>query len=73
MKRNYIYIPMMICFCITYCKTPMSITANPSDHTNANGTIGSAKMTSQMPAKNNNVPVKPGTIRLPNDTVQVKQ
>jgi hypothetical protein len=44
------------------CKEPMQITANPSDHTNASGTLGSAKMTTEMPPKANNQRV-PDTIR----------
>jgi hypothetical protein len=58
---------------IISCKNPMSITANPDDHTNASGTAGSAKMTNQLPPKNNNVRVKTDSIKLPNDTVRVKQ
>jgi len=55
------------------CKTPMPITANPDDQTNAAGTLGSAKMTTQLPPKSNNVRVKPDTIKMPNDTMHLKQ
>lgn len=55
------------------CSSPMPITANPDDHTNAGGTAGSAKMTNQLPPKNNNVRVKSDSIKLPNDTARVKQ
>jgi len=58
---------------MAYCKTPMPITFNPDDQTNANGTIGSAKQTNQLPPKNNNVRMKSDTIKLPNDTVRTKQ
>ncbi|WP_205510209.1 hypothetical protein [Longitalea arenae] len=59
--------------CLAYCKNPMPITANPDDHTNASGTAGSAKMTNQLPGKNNNVPLKLDTIKLPNDTLRGRQ
>jgi hypothetical protein len=55
------------------CKSPMPITANPDDNTNAGGTAGSAKMTNQLPQKNNNVRVKTDTLKLPRDTTRVKQ
>jgi hypothetical protein len=58
---------------IISCNSPMPITANPDDHTNASGTGGSAKMTNQLPPKNNNVRAKPDSIKLPNDTLRVKQ
>jgi hypothetical protein len=51
----------------------MPITFNPDDHTNASGTAGSAKMTNQLPAKNNNVRMKADTIKLPYDTLHIKQ
>jgi hypothetical protein len=51
----------------------MPITFNPDDHTNASGTAGSAKMTNQLPPKNNNVRIKADTIKLPNDTLRPKQ
>jgi hypothetical protein len=51
----------------------MPITANPDDHTNASGTAGSAKMTNELPAKNNNVRIKTDSIKLPKDTLRVKQ
>lgn len=59
--------------CIAACREPMSITANPDDHTNASGTAGSAKMTNQLPPKAGNVKVKTDTIKLPNDTARVRQ
>ncbi|SEN06589.1 hypothetical protein [Niastella yeongjuensis] len=46
--------------------------ANPDDQTNAGGTLGSAKMTNQLTPKNNNVRVKPDTIKMPNDTLIIK-
>ena len=73
MNRNTLYILGLFCICMAYCKTPMPITFNPDDQTNANGTIGSAKQTNQLPPKNNNVRMKSDTIKLPNDTVRTKQ
>jgi hypothetical protein len=71
MKRlNYML--GLVVLCMAYCKT-MPITGNPDDHTNASGTAGSAKQTNQLPPKNNNVRVKTDSIKLPNDTLRVKQ
>jgi hypothetical protein len=58
---------------MAYCKTPMPVTFNPDDQTNANGTPASAKSTYQLPPKNNNVRIKQDTLKLPNDTVIVRQ
>jgi len=69
-KSSYL-IGLVILF-MAYCKSPLTITANPDDQTNAAGTLGSAKMTTQMPPKSNNVRLKPDTIKLPNDTVIIK-
>ena len=73
MNRNTSFICGLFCLCMAYCKSPMPITFNPDDHTNASGTAGSAKMTNQLPAKNNNVRIKADTIKLPNDTLRPKQ
>jgi hypothetical protein len=73
MNRNTSFIVGLFCLCMAYCKSPMPITFNPDDHTNANGTAGSAKMTNQLPPKNNNVRIKADTIKLPNDTLRPKQ
>jgi hypothetical protein len=73
MNRKTSYILALLCLCMNYCKTPMPVTFNPDDQTNANGTIGSAKQTNQLPPKNNNVRIKADTIKLPNDTVRTKQ
>lgn len=73
MKRYPLYILILFCLSMAYCKTPMPITFNPDDQTNANGTIGSAKQTIQLPPKNNNVRIKSDTIKLPNDTLHTKQ
>jgi hypothetical protein len=51
----------------------MPVTFNPDDHTNASGTAGSAKMTNQLPPKNNNVPLKLDSIKMPSDTTRPKQ
>jgi hypothetical protein len=72
MKQNALYMLGLVVLCMAYCKSPMPITANPDDQTNAAGTLGSAKMTTQLPPKNNNVRMKPDTIKLPNDTVIIK-
>ena len=72
MKNKLSYIPGLIFLCTVCCKTPMQFTANPDNQTNANGTLGSAKMTNQLPPKSNNVRMKPDTIRMPNDTVIIK-
>jgi hypothetical protein len=72
MKQNALYMLGLVVLCMAYCKSPMPITANPDDQTNASGTLGSAKMTTQLPPKNNNVRMKPDTIKLPNDTVIIK-
>ncbi|AEW03208.1 hypothetical protein A4D02_04155 [Niastella koreensis] len=72
MKTRLSYIPRLFLLCMICCKTPIHFTANPDDQTNANGTLGSAKMTNQLPPKSNNVRLKPDTIRLPNDTTIIK-
>jgi hypothetical protein len=73
MNRNAAFFFGLFCLCMAYCKSPMPITFNPDDHTNASGTAGSAKMTNQLPPKNNNVRMKADTIKLPNDTLRPKQ
>ncbi len=72
MKHKLSYTWGLVLLGMVCCKTPINFTANPDDQTNANGTLGSAKMTSQMPPKNNNVRMKPDTLKLPNDTVIIK-
>jgi hypothetical protein len=73
MNRNTLYILALFCLSIAYCKTPMPITFNPDDQSNANGTIGSAKQTNQLPPKSDNMRMKFDTIKLPKDTVRTKQ
>jgi hypothetical protein len=73
MNQNSSYLVVLVILCMAYCKSPMPITANPDDHTNASGTAGSAKMTNQLPAKNNNVRIKSDSIKLPTDTLRRKQ
>ena len=73
MNQRSSYMLGLVILCMAYCKSPMPITANPDDQTNASGTLGSAKMTSQLPPKNNNVPIKSDTIKLPTDTVRRRQ
>jgi len=73
MKLNTLYIPVLLLLSLVYCKSPMPVTFNPDDHTNASGTAGSAKMTTQLPSKNNNVRVKTDSIKMPNDTMRIRQ
>lgn len=73
MKQKYSYLLVLVLLGLAYCKSPMPVTFNPDDHTNASGTAGSAKMTNQLPAKNNNVRIKTDSIKLPNDTARVRQ
>ena len=73
MKHKSSYLPGLVFLCLFACKSPMPITANPDDQTNAGGTLGSAKMTNQLPPKSNNVRVKPDTIKMPSDTLRPKQ
>ena len=54
------------------CNSPMPITANPDDHTTTTGTVGSAKMTTQLPEKaGKNLPIK-DTIRSTTDTLRMQ-
>jgi hypothetical protein len=73
MKRNTLYISGFLLLSLAYCKSPMPVTFNPDDHTNASGTPMSAKSTNQLPPKNNNVPMKLDTIKMPADTTRPKQ
>ncbi|HUP12720.1 MAG TPA: hypothetical protein VM187_10920 [Niastella sp.] len=73
MKRYTPYIFGLMLLSLAYCKSPMPVTFNPDDHTNANGTPMSAKSTTQLPSKNNNVPMKLDTIKMPNDAPRPKQ
>jgi len=50
------------------CKSPISITANPDDQTATSGTAGSAKMTTQLPPKPDNVKL-PDTLKMKRDTL----
>lgn len=73
MKRNTLYILGFLLVGMAYCKSPMPVTFNPDDQTNANGTPMSAKSTMQLPPKNNNVPMKLDSIKMPRDTSRPKQ
>jgi hypothetical protein len=53
---------------ISSCKSPISITANPDDQTSTSGTAGSAKMTTQLPPKPDNVKL-PDTLKMKRDTL----
>ncbi|HYH02848.1 MAG TPA: hypothetical protein VEC37_07085 [Bacillota bacterium] len=69
MKRfNYIIYLVFAAVIIISCKEPLNITANPDDHTNASGTLGSAKMTNQLPAKSDNMKI-PDTIARKRDSL----
>jgi hypothetical protein len=50
------------------CKGPINITANPDDHTNTSGTLGSARMTNELPRKSDNMKI-PDTISRTKDTI----
>lgn len=58
---------IILLFAAISCKSPMPITANPSDHTNASGTLGSAKMTTELPKKADNMKV-PDSIKVKDST-----
>ncbi|MHA4846979.1 hypothetical protein ACX0G7_22615 [Flavitalea antarctica] len=49
-------------------KGPINITANPDDHTSTSGTIGSGKMTNELPKKSDNMKI-PDTISRARDTL----
>jgi hypothetical protein len=72
MKRNTLYILGFLLLGLAYCKTPMPVTFNPDDQTNANGTPMSAKSTNQLPPKNKNYPMKLDSIKMPADTSRPK-
>ena len=54
---------------MTSCKGPVNITANPDDHTSTSGTIGSGKMTNELPKKSDNMKI-PDTISRSQDTLR---
>jgi hypothetical protein len=51
------------------CKSPIAITANPDDQTATSGTAGSARMTTQLPPKRDNIKL-PDTLKM-KDTMRV--
>jgi hypothetical protein len=53
---------------IVSCKGPINVTANPDDHTNTSGTLGSAKMTTELPKKSDNMKI-PDTIARKKDSL----
>jgi len=53
---------------IVSCRGPINITANPDDHTNTSGTLGSARMTNELPRKSDNMKI-PDTISRKKDTL----
>jgi hypothetical protein len=52
------------------CKSPMPVTAHPDNQTFTSGTAGSAKMTTEMPHKPENVVIKPDTSKIKMDSVR---
>ncbi|HTE26706.1 hypothetical protein [Flavitalea sp.] len=54
---------------IAGCKGPINITGNPDDHTNTSGTLGSARMTNELPRKSDNMKI-PDTISRTKDTLR---
>jgi hypothetical protein len=67
---------MKIAFCIAVltltigsCKGPVNITANPNDYTSTSGTLGSGKMTNELPKKSDNMKI-PDTISKTKDTLR---
>jgi len=62
---------MILCWLIGSCESPVHITANPDDQTSSSGTAGSAKMTTQLPPKPDNMKL-PDSLKLP-DTAKVKR
>jgi hypothetical protein len=51
------------------CSHPINITANPDDHTTTSGTLGSARMTNELPRKSDNMKI-PDTIARTKDTLR---
>ncbi|MEJ7769558.1 MAG: hypothetical protein WKF89_17190 [Chitinophagaceae bacterium] len=62
MKLIYFFAILIVTF--SCCDTPKSITANPSNQSNTSGTLGSAKMTNELPLKTDTSTVKQDSIRL---------
>jgi len=60
---------LVLCIILTSCKGPIKITANPDDHTNTSGTLGSAKMTTELPKKSDNMKI-PDSISRTKDTLR---
>ena len=48
---------------ILHCNTPKPITANPDNHTATSGTLGSAKMTNNLPEKSDTARIKSDSLR----------
>ncbi|RYG04838.1 MAG: hypothetical protein EOO02_05190 [Chitinophagaceae bacterium] len=61
---------VVVIFAIS-CSHPINITANPDDHTNTSGTLGSAKMTTELPKKSDNMKI-PDTLGRTKDTIPKK-
>lgn len=68
-----IVVSIYVLLVIASCKTPGAITANPADETSTSGTIGSARMTKELPPKPNNVVVKPDTSKIRMDSIEAKR
>jgi hypothetical protein len=66
MKTSLLII--VVALFIGSCKGPINITANPDDHTSTSGTIGSGRMTNELPRKSDNMKI-PDTIARTRDTL----
>jgi hypothetical protein len=69
MKHVLLY---LLLFTGMACRSPMPITANPSDHTSTSGTAGSAKMTTELPRKPDNVPMKKDSLPPKKDSLHLQ-
>jgi hypothetical protein len=56
MKSLLSLLSVLMISCIA-CNRPINITANPDDHTNTSGTLGSSKMTTELPKKSDNMKI----------------
>ncbi|RYY19621.1 MAG: hypothetical protein EOO04_21660 [Chitinophagaceae bacterium] len=59
---------LVLVFTITACNGPVKITANPDDHTTTSGTLGSGRMTNELPRKSDNMKI-PDSISRTKDTL----
>jgi len=64
---------LLLLLAVPYCHTPLPITAHPDNQTFTSGTASSAKMTTEMPHKPENIVVKPDTSKIKIDTLRKKK